>query len=467
VNANGGNPRIVIQGGTVVTAEGSHQADLLCEGEQITAIGRDLVYHTGDRFLDADGLLVLPGGIDAHTHFDEPFMGTIAADDFMNGGLGAICGGITSHIDFAYQFKGETLRQALQNWHRRADGKAVIDYGFHVVITDPTDEVKREIPGIVEAGYPTFKVFMTYPNLVVNDGDLLDLLQIVTRAGGRVSVHAENFHMSQHLVEEFHRHGKFEPKWHPHSRPWQSEYEATVRAMALAQVAQASLYVVHLSTDAAVTAVTRARSAGQPVIAETCIHYLVLTDEVYQGPSTEAMKYVCSPPIRPRVDRDALWAHLAAGEIQVIGSDHDPFTLSDRQRLGGRDFAKIPNGIAGIEQIRPFLWSEGVRKDRLRMEQFVALTATNPARAFGLWPRKGTIAVGSDADIVLWDPEREVRIGVETTHSASDYCPYEGHWVTGYPVTTISRGEILWHNGQLSAAAGRGSALKRGTLFHL
>jgi dihydropyrimidinase len=315
---------------------------------------------------------------------------------------------------------------------------------------------------MIQGGYTTFKIFMTYPPLHVDDGNLLDVLRIVTGNGGRLSVHAENYYISDNLIREFHKLGLFAPRWHPRSRPWQSEYEATVRAMALAQVAEAELYIVHMSSRHAVHALAKARREGRPVIGETVVHYLAFTEEVYDQPDFEGAKYVCSPPIRAAQDQDALWAALQNGDLQVVGSDHDAFTMAERRRLGEHDFASIPNGVGGVEQIRPILWSLGYRKNRLSLERFVAVTATNPARAFGLWPRKGAIAPGADADIVLWDPNRTVRLGLDTTHSACDYCLYEGYHVIGYPVTVLSRGEFVMENGEITARPGRGRFLRRG-----
>lgn len=454
--------RLIVKGGTIATAEGTYAADVACGNERIRSIEQDITPSPGDRVVDAAGMLVLPGGIDVHTHFDEPFMGCVAADDFTVGGRAALAGGITTHVDFAYQFSGESLFQALDNWHARAEGKALIDYGFHVVITDPNDDVRREIPRVVEAGCPTFKVFMTYPGLAVDDGNLLDLLRIVTEAGGRISVHAENFFVTERLIAEFREQGRTGPMWHPRAHPWQSEFEATVRALALADLSDAPLYVVHMSAAPAVQALAAARSRGQPAIGETSISYLALTEEVYDADGFEAAKYMCSPPIRDRANQDQLWVALRDGDLQIVGSDHDPFNLSDRWKLGGDDFSKIPNGIAGIEQIRPLLWSEGVAAGRLSLERFVAVTSVNPARALGLWPRKGTIAVGSDADLVVWDPDREVRLGVATTHSTADYCVYEGRTVRGYPVVTVSRGEVIYRDGEVTASPGRGRFLERG-----
>lgn len=458
---------ILIRNGQIATAEGVYPGDILCSGETIAEVAPTGSIRDADEVVDADGMFVLPGGIDVHTHFDEPFMGCVTADDFADGGRAAVCGGITSHVDFAYQLKGETLEQAAANWHARADGKAIIDYGFHVVITDPREDVKAEVPSLIERGYTTFKLFMTFPGLAVDDGALMDLVKLVAAAGGRVSVHAENYYVSDRLIAKFLNEGRTGPRWHAKSRPWQSEYEATVRALALADVAGAPIYVVHMSSAEAVDALSRARSRGQEAIGETSISYLSLNDEVYDRDDFEPAKYVCSPPIRSQEDQDRLWLALQAGGLQVVGSDHDPFNLSDRYRLGASDFSKIPNGIAGTEQIRPLLWTEGVARGRLSLERFVAVTATNPARAFGMWPQKGVVAPGADADLVVWDPSKEVRLGLETTHSKADYCVYEGREVRGYAAMTISRGEIVARNGQVLASAGRGRFIKRGQPLHV
>jgi dihydropyrimidinase len=460
--------RTIIRGGTIASADGCFDADVVCADGRIVEIGTGPIAGDDDIELAADGKFVLPGGIDVHTHFSEPFMGTVTADDFTTGGEGAICGGVTSHIDFAFQYRGQSLEDAITYWHALADGKAVIDYGLHLAITELTDEVRREIPEMVAAGYSSFKVFMTYPALVVEDHDLLEILQLVSEAEGRVSVHAENFAISAALIDQFVREGKLEPRWHAPARPSESEWEATVRAMALARVAEAPLYVVHMSAAASVEEVAEARTLGYPVIGETCIHYLVFTHDVYNQDGFEpAARYICSPPIRSREHQDALWTALRTGILQVVGSDHAPFTLADRKRLGGDNFSTIPNGVAGIEQIRPFLWTEGVKKDRLSVERFVALTATNPAKAFGLWPRKGGVIVGGDADLVIWDPDKRITHSMETTHSACDYCLYDGLESKGGATTTISRGELVWHDGALNAPPGRGQFLKRTTVAHV
>jgi len=459
--------RTIIRGGTIATSEGRFAADIACANGLIAEIGQDIVAGEGDLELSAEGKLVLPGGIDVHTHFSEPFMGMVTADDFTTGGEGALAGGITSHIDFAFQYKGETLQQAVDNWHARAEGRAVIDYGFHVAITDLRPDTRDEIPRMVEAGYSSFKVFMTYPALVVFDDDLLEILRLVGGAGGRVSVHAENYAMSNSLIETLLAEGKTEPRWHAVARPWMSEWEATVRAMALARVYGAPLYVVHMSAEASVAEVAAARADGQPVIGETCIHYLVMTEEKLAAEGFEGARYICSPPLRTKQHQDALWAALHDRTLQVVGSDHAPFTMADRRKMGADDFSKIPNGVAGIEQVRPLLWSEGVAKGRLSVERFVEVTATNPARAFGMWPRKGGVVVGGDADLVIWDPDLRTVLSMETTHSATDYCLYEGREVHGGAAVTISRGEVVWQDGKLSARPGRGRFVPRTEVAHV
>jgi dihydropyrimidinase len=459
--------RLIIRGGTIATAEGSFDADIVCADGRIVEIGAAPDAGDSDRVIDASGRYVLPGGIDVHTHFSEPIMGTVTADDYTTGGMGAICGGITSHIDFAFQYKGESLHDAVANWHARAKDKAVIDYGLHVAITDLTPEARAEIPEMVKEGYSSFKVFMTYPALVVWDDDLLAILGLVGEAGGRVSVHAENYAISDALIKQFVAEGKLAARWHAPARPWMSEWEATVRAIALARVHSAPLYVVHMSAAPSLDEVAAARAGGLPVIGETCIHYLVFTDAVYDQDGFEPARFICSPPIRDSEHQEALWSGLRNGTLQVVGSDHAPFTLADRRRIGGDDFSKIPNGIAGVEQIRPMLWTRGVREGRITLERFVAVTATNPARAFGMWPRKGGIVVGGDADIVIWDADSRITYSEDTTHSACDYCVYDGVEAIGAAATTIARGEVVWCDRELTATPGRGRFVPRTSVEHV
>lgn len=450
-----------IVNGTVALDSGVFPGDIRCAHGKVVALGERGMFRRSPRRINAEGLLVLPGGIDVHTHFDEPFMNCVTADDFESGGRAAFAGGITSHIDFAYQYPGESLHQAVANWHAKAEGRAVADYGLHIVVTDASQGVVDEVPAMVREGYSSFKVFMTYEGLRAADSDLLRLFKAATSAGGRVSVHAEHADISALLCSEFIARGDVGPRWHPISRPVESECEATFRALALARVANAPIYIVHVSSGQAADIIREARTRGQSVVAETSIAYLVLTEEVYQGHGFEAAKYVCSPPLRPLAEQERLWQLLQDGTLQIVGSDHDSFTWADRRKLGAADFTKIPNGIEGVQHIRPLLWSEGVQTGRLSLERFVAVTATNPAKAFGLWPRKGGIVPGGDADFVLWDPAKRYRLGVQDCQSHCDYCVYEGREVTGGVVMTVSRGEVVFDGDSRAAVPGRGRFLPR------
>lgn len=456
---------LVIRNGTVATASDLMQCDVGIRDGKIVMLGRAL--PPGREEIDASGKLVLPGGVDAHCHLDQPMEeGLKMADDFRSGTISAACGGTTTVIPFAAQAKGGSLRAAVEDYHRRAEGKAVIDYAFHLIVSDPNEKViKEELPQLVREGYTSFKIYMTYDDLKLNDRQILDLLALARREGALVMVHAENADCIGWLTEQLEQSGLTAPKYHAHSRPMLVEREATHRAIAFAELVDVPILIVHVSGREAIEQIRWAHGQGLRIHAETCPQYLVLTadhlDDGYHG-----AKCVCSPPPRDRANQQYVWDGLASGLFAVFSSDHAPFCYDDPQgkKPGGQEvaFKYIPNGIPGLETRMPILFSEGVMKGRIDLNRFVALTATDPAKMYGLYPRKGTIAIGSDADIAIWDPHREVTVRNEMLHHDVDYTPYEGMQLTGWPVITISRGQIVCREGSPSADIGRGQFLPCG-----
>ena len=458
--------RTLIQGGTVVTASDSYEADVLIEGEKIVAIGRGLA---ADTTIDATGKYVIPGGIDVHTHLDMPFGGTVSSDDFFTGHRAAAFGGTTTHIDFAIQPKGATLRETLDQWMARAEGKAAIDYGFHLAITDLPDSIMEEIPRCVEWGVTSLKLFMAYKGaLMVDDATLFRAMEQAAKHGLLICVHAENGDAIDILVEQALAAGNTEPRYHALTRPPELEAEATNRAIRLAEVAGAPLYVVHLTNAGALEAVRLARTRGKPIYAETCVQYFFFTKDDLARPGFEGAKWVCSPPYREKSDQEALWQGVATNELQVISTDHCPFFFEGGvdgrpagKELGKDSFAKIPNGCPGIEDRMMVLYTEGVRGGRFSINRWVELCCTNPAKLFGMYPQKGVIAPGADADIVVWDPEATHTIRAETQHQRTDYNLYEGMEVTGVPSVVLSRGRVLVRDGQWEGEQGAGRMVKR------
>ena len=451
----------VITNGTVVTASGTTRADVRIEGGKISAIGLGLAAGA-DTVIDATGKHLLPGGIDVHTHLSMPSMGTVTCDDFYTGHLAAAMGGTTSHIDFCLQPKGSSLKAALDTWHAKAEGRALIDYGFHLIITDLTEEVLEEIATLPSLGVTSIKLFMAYKGtLQIDDATLFRCLEKARDAGIMTLVHAENGDAIELLVQEALERGQAAPIYHALTRPPQLEAEATGRAVALAEVLGAPLYVVHLTCELALGRVREAQARGARVWGETCTHYLFFTKQDLERGDFEGAKFVCSPPLREVQDQAALWAGLRDNSLSVISTDHCPFTFDPQKMVGRSDFSLIPNGVPGIEDRMMAVHQAGVNGGHFDLERFVALTATNPARLFGLEGVKGSIAVGHDADIVLWDLGREHTIASATNHGATDYTLYEGMKVTGKPVMTMIRGEVVTNHGQLEAAPGSGNYLHR------
>ena len=453
----------LIRNGTVVTATDLYRGDVFIDGEKIAAVGTKLPDSmTADRTIDASGRYVIPGGIDVHTHLDMPFGGTTSADDFASGTIAAAHGGTTSIVDFAIQYKGQTLREAWDAWMKKADGKAAIDYGFHMIITDLPDAVEREMDVLVAEGVTSFKLFMAYRGvLMLDDGSIFRALLRTAHNGGTICMHAENGDVIDVLVKRALAEGKTEPKYHALTRPPRAEAEATHRAIALAEMAGVPLYVVHLSAAEALEQVTLARDRGLPAYAETCPQYLFLSYANYEEPGFEGAKYVMSPPLRAKGNEEKLWRGLAGNDLQAVSTDHCPFCMKEQKELGRGDFSRIPNGAPGIETRMSLLYDGGVRTGRIPLNRFVELTSTSPAKIFGLFPKKGTIAPGSDADLVIFDPEKKHVLSARTHHMRVDYNPYEGREVTGKAETVLSRGRVIIDNGQFVGKPGAGSFLKR------
>jgi dihydropyrimidinase len=459
----------VIKGGTVVTASDTFPADVLIDGEQIVAVGRNL---GGDTTIDAAGAYVIPGGIDVHTHLDMPFGGTVSSDDFFTGHKAAAFGGTTMHIDFAIQPKGASLRETLDIWHGKANGKAVIDYGFHVAITDLRDDVLAEMPATIDYGATSMKLFMAYKGaLQVDDTTLFRAMQQAAAHKLLIMVHAENGDAIEILVNEALAAGNLAPKYHALTRPPELEAEATARAVRFAEVTGAPLYVVHLTNAGALEAVRLARGRGNGadhIFAETCTQYFFFTKDDLAREGFEGAKWVCSPPFREASDQAALWQGVADNSLQVVSTDHCPFWFEGGvdgrpggKELGTSSFAKIPNGCPGIEERMLILYTHGVRTGKISLNRWVELTSTNPAKLFGCYPQKGVIAPGADADLVLWDPAATRTISAATQHQRTDYTIYEGWEVQGAPRTVLARGRVLVDNGVWHGAAGSGKFVHR------
>ncbi len=447
--------------GTIVTATDTYRADVGIKNGKIIQIARKIA-DPAKEVVDAKGLYVLPGGIDIHTHLDMPFMGSFSSDDFETGTRAAAFGGTTSLVDFAIQGKGMSLEKTLNDWMKKAKKKAVIDYGFHVAITDLTDRVMDEIPEMVAMGVPSFKCFLAYKGaLMIDDGALYRILLKTKKAGALVMIHAENGDVLDVLVNDLLANGKTQPKYHALSRPPEAEAEATGRGIAIAQMAGAPIYIVHLTCKEALAKVKEARDAGFPVLAETCPQYLLKSYRNYLEPGFQGAKYVMSPPLRDKSNWDPLWKGLAYGDLQVVSTDHCPFNFKGQKDKGKDNFALIPNGAPGIEHRMMLLFHEGVNKKRIGLNRFVELVATAPAKLFGLFPQKGTVAVGTDADLVLFDPKARYRISAKTHHQNVDYTPYEGFQGKGVPKTVFSNGRIIVADGKFSGKPGTGRFIKR------
>jgi dihydropyrimidinase len=448
----------------VVTATDSYVADVAVIDGKIAAIGKDLPAENASRILDASGKLLLPGGIDVHTHLDMPFGGTTSADDFETGTRAAAFGGTTTLIDFAIQYKSQPLRQAFDTWMSKASSKAVSDYAFHCIVTDVSGGQLSEMNDLVREGVTSFKLFMAYPGVfMLDDGSIFKALQMTSQNGGLVCMHAENGSAIDVIVQQALAQGKKAPKYHALTRPTTAEAEATGRAIALAEMAGAPIYIVHLSCNDALEKVREARDRGLPVYAETCPQYLYLSIENFDVPGFEGAKYVFTPPLREKWHQEKLWNGLKRDHLQVVSTDHCPFCFKEQKELGKDDFTKIPNGGPGVEHRMSLIYSGGVAGRRFSVNRFVELVSTTPARLFGLYPRKGTIAVGSDADLVIFNPTRKHTISAKTHHMRVDYSMFEGIQVTGMADMVLSRGKVIVEGEKFLGRAGQGQFLRRST----
>lgn len=456
----------IVTGGTIVTASDTFQADIGISDGRIVAIAEGL--ESAGTVIDASGKLVLPGGIDSHVHISQPSgPGVVMADDFDSATRAAAFGGNTTVMPFCLQQKGQSLREALTWYHGLADGNCHVDVSFHLILSDPTPHVLgQELPALVADGYSSVKVFMTYDGLKLSDREILETLTAAKTSGALVLVHAENDDAISFLRDRAEDAGDTAPKFHASTRPVPVEREATHRAISLAEIVDVPIMIVHVSNREAMEEIRRARERGRPVFGETCPQYLVLTAEDLDTAGFDGAQYVCSPPPRDTDSQIACWEGITTGVFDVFSSDHCPFRYEDvegkKHPDGQKSFRWIPNGIPGVETRLPILFSEGVKKGRIDLQTFVALTATNHAKTYGLYPKKGTIAVGSDADIVLWDPDRKETIRQEILHHGADYTPYEGIAVTGWPVLTMVRGKVVVSDGVM-AKTGTGVHLQRGS----
>ena len=454
----------LIQGGTVVTAADTYAADIGISGGRITAIAQQLPRETARQVLSAQGLYVMPGGIDVHTHLDMPFGGTTSADDFESGTIAAAFGGTTTLIDFAIQYKGQTLRTAFDTWMKKAERKATIDYAFHCIITDLPDARLDDMDALVREGVSSFKLFMAYPGVfMLEDALIFKAMSQAARNGALICMHAENGGAIDVIVQRALAEGKTAPKYHALTRPTTAEAEATGRSIALAEMAGAPVYIVHLSCNEALEKVREARDRGLPVYAETCPQYLFLSLENMDVPGFEAAKYVFTPPLREKWHQEKLWAGLAADHLQAVSTDHCPFCYKEQKEMGKGDFTKIPNGGPGIEHRLSLVFTGGVHGKRFSLNRFVELVSTTPAKLFGLYPRKGTIAVGTDADLILFDPNKEEIISAKTHHMKVDYSMFEGIRVKGVPRQVLVGGRLVIDNGKFVGKPGQGQLLKRQT----
>jgi len=452
----------VIRNGTIVTATDTYVSDVAIREGQIDAIGKNLPVENTGNVIDATGRYVIPGGIDVHTHLDMPFGGTTSADDFESGTIAAAFGGTTTLIDFAIQYKGQTLHHAFDTWMKKASGKAVADYAFHCIITDLAGAQLNEMKTLVREGVPTFKLFMAYPGVfMLDDASIFRAMTAAADSGGMICMHAENGGAIDVLVQRALAEGKRAPKYHALTRPTTAEAEATSRAIALAEMAGAPVYIVHLSCNEALEKVREARDRGLRAFAETCPQYLYLSLENMDTPGFEGAKYVFTPPLREKWHQEKLWQGLAQDDLQVVSTDHCPFCYKEQKELGKDDFTKIPNGGPGIEHRLSLVYSGGVHGNKFSPNRFVQLVSTAPAKLFGLYPRKGAIAVGSDADVVVFDPNEEQTISAKTHHMRVDYSMFEGIRVKGIPKIVLSRGRTIIKNGQFVGKPGAGEFLKR------
>ncbi len=453
----------LIKNGRIITAEQDYFADIYIEKDKITTIGANLKIDA-DNLYDAKSKYVIPGGVDVHTHLDMPFGGTTSCDDFETGTRAAAFGGTTCLIDFAIQAKGTKMRDALDTWWKKAENKATTDFGLHMIITDLPDAHLEDMNDMVREGVTSFKLFMAYPGvLMVDDATIFKAMKQTAQNGALVCMHAENGSVIDTIVQRTLAEGKTAPIYHALTRPTTAEGEAVNRAIALSEMAGAPVYIVHLSSNDALEKVAEARDKGLPAYAETCPQYLFLSLDDMNKPGFEDAKLVFTPPLREKWHQDKLWEGLRKNTLQVVSTDHCPFCYKEQKELGKNDFTKIPNGGPGIEHRLQLLYSGGVGEGRISLNRWVELCSATPAKMFGLYPRKGTIAIGSDADIVIWDPEKEHTISAHTHHMCTDYSMFEGRKLKGNAETVFSRGEAIVKDNKFFGKPGRGQFIKRDT----
>ena len=453
--------KILIKNGRIVTAVDDYHADILIEDGEVSLIGKTLEMEA-DKVIDASGKLVIPGGIDPHTHMELPFGGTSSSDDFFTGTRAAAFGGTTTIIDFAVQNKGESMLKGVDTWHAKAQGKAVIDYGFHLITTDFEDSHKPEMFKLIDEGVTSFKLFMAYPGVFLSDdATIYRAMSAAGERGGLVCMHAENGIVINEIIKKFLAEGRTAPKYHALTRPTLAEAEGVHRAIALAEMAETPVYIVHLSCTDALNQVRQARDRGILAFAETCPQYLFLSIDDY-GDDWNGAKYVMTPPLREKHNQAELWKGLRMDDLHVIATDHCPFCMKDQKELGKDDFSRIPNGAPGVEYRMELIYNGGVVENRISLNRFVELTSTAAAKMFGMFPKKGTIAVGSDADIVIFDTEKEHTFTLDAQHMNVDYCTYEGKRIKGKVETVLSRGRVVIENGTCLVDKGSGEFIKRG-----
>ncbi|MDB5321676.1 MAG: hydA [Phycisphaerales bacterium] len=452
----------LIQNGRIITASDDYVADVFIDGDTVRMIGTALPVKA-DRVIDATGKLVIPGGIDPHVHMELPFGGTVSSDDFESGTRAAAFGGTTSIIDFAIQYKGKTFQQTLDDWHAKAQGKCAIDYGFHLAVTEYEAQHAAEFAKVIDGGVTTFKLFLAYPGVfMVDDQTMFRVMRSAGEAGGLTLVHAENGDAISLKIAELMAAGKTEPKYHAQSRPPVMQADGVARALRVAEFAKAPVFIVHVSCEAAMMELVRSRDAGNPAYGETCTQYLFLDETEYDKPDFEGAKYVFTPPLVGRENIEPLWKGLKLGYLQEVSTDHCPFNFKGQKELGRGDFTKIPNGGPGVED-RLSLVYDGAMKRGFSLNKWVDLCSTASAKMFGMFPKKGTIAIGSDADIVIFDPHVERTISARTHHMNCDYSLFEGWRIKGKPQTVLSRGKVVVENDQYTGRRGDGKFLKRGT----